>query len=198
MQFPARYPLNLSFKIVALASQMSITDANGTLAGYVKQKMFKLKEDVTVFEDKEQTRPAFNLKADRVIDFSARYTFFDMQATAIGAVKRQGRKSLWKAHYDVLDGDTVKLLIREENPWVKVLDALLTEVPILGAFTGYFLHPAYSVSTPDGRVVMRMRKLPAMWEGKFSIEKQAELSVDDEKRAVLGLIMMVLLERSRG
>lgn len=198
MQLPLNYPLNLSFKIVALASQISITDARGSLVGYVKQKMFKLKEDVTVFEDVEKTRPVFNLKADRVIDFSARYSFFNQTGAEVGAVKRQGRKSLWKAHYDVLEGETAKLLIREENPWVKFLDALLTEVPILGMFTGYFLHPVYSVSTPDGHTVMRMRKQPAMWEGKFTIEKEGELDPADEQRAVLGLIMMVLLERSRG
>jgi len=146
----------------------------------------------------QQTRAAFNLKADKIIDFSARYTFFDNLGAQVGAVKRQGRKSLWKAHYDVLEGDTVKVRIREENPWVKLLDALLTEVPILGLFTGYFLHPAYSVSPSDGRVVLRMRKQPAMWEGKFTIEKQGELSAADEKRSLLALIMLVLLERSRG
>jgi uncharacterized protein YxjI len=198
MQFPLKYPLTLSFKVVALAPQLSITDAEGNLVAYVKQKAFKLKEDVTVFEDVQQTRPVFNLKADRIIDFSARYTFFDQQGVQLGSLKRQGRKSLWKAHYDVYEGEMVKVRMREENPWVKVLDTLLTEVPILGMFAGYFLHPSYAVTPSDGRVVLRMRKQPAFWEGKFGIEKLGELNADDEKRAILGLIMLVLLERTRG
>ena len=37
------YPLNLTFKIVALAPQLSITDTAGNLHFYVKQKLFKLK-----------------------------------------------------------------------------------------------------------------------------------------------------------
>jgi uncharacterized protein YxjI len=198
MQFPMSYPLNLTFKIIAAAPQLSVTDANGNLVAYVKQKLFKLKEDVTVFEDAQKTRPAFNIKADKIIDWSPRYSFVDQLGQTVGSVKRQGRKSLWKAHYDVYEGESIKMLIREEKPWVKVWDSLLGEVPIVGMFAGYFLHPAYSVSTSDGRVLLRMVKRPAFLEGKFSIEKQGELSAEDEKRAFLSLMMMVLMERSRG
>jgi hypothetical protein len=198
MQFPLNYPLSLSFKIVAMAPQLSVTDANGNLVAYVKQKMFKLKEDVTVFEDVQKTLPAFNMKADRIIDFSPRFRFVDQLGQTVGSVKRQGRKSLWKAHYDILDGEAPTMRIHEENPWVKVWDGLVGEIPIVGMFSGYMFHPAYLVATPDDRVLMRMQKQPAFFEGKFSIEKKAALSVEDEKRAFLSLMMMVLMERARG
>jgi hypothetical protein len=162
MQFPLNYPLTLSFKIVALAPQMSVTDARGNLIAYVKQKLFKLREDVTVFEDVQKLRPQFNLKADKIIDWSPRYTFVDGLGQTVGSVKRQGRKSLWKAHYDVYEGETAKLLIREEKPWVKVWDGLLSEVPLVGIFAGYMFHPAYSVSSPDGRLILRMVKQSAL------------------------------------
>jgi uncharacterized protein YxjI len=198
MQFPLAYPLTLSFKIIALAPQMSVTDANGNLIAYVKQKMFKLKEAVTVFGDAQQSRPLFNLKADRVIDFSARYNFADPQGMSVGAVKRQGMRSLWKAQYDILEGETTTMNIREENAWVKVMDGLFGEIPIVGMFSGYVFNPAYLVSGLDGGVVMRMQKQPALFEGKFMIEKQCEMSEGDEKRVLLSLMMMVLLERRRG
>jgi hypothetical protein len=117
MQFPLNYPLTLSFKIVALAPQLSVTDANGNLFAYIKQKLFKLREDVTVFEDEQKLRPAFNMKADKIIDWSPRYSFVDQLGQTVGSVKRQGKKSLWKAHYDVYEGETIKMLIREEKPW---------------------------------------------------------------------------------
>ncbi len=173
MQFPLNYPLTLSFKIVAMAPQLSVTDANGNLVAYIKQKLFKLKEDVTVFEDEQKTRPAFNMKADKSIDWSPRFQFVDQLGQTVGAVKRQGRKSLWKAHYDVYEGETIKMLIREEKPWVKVWDALLSEVPVLGILSSYMFHPAYSVSSSEGRVLLRMVKQPAFFQGKFKIEKQS-------------------------
>ena len=69
MRFPLRYPLTMSFKIVALAPQFSIRDASGDLIAYVKQKLFKLKEAVTVYADERQTQAMYTLKADRILDF---------------------------------------------------------------------------------------------------------------------------------
>ena len=192
------YPLQLSFKILAIAQQVSATDASGKLVFYVKQKAFKLKEAVTVFADAEQTQPLFHINADRMLDFSARYTFTNPQGQPVGAIKRQGMKSLWKSHYDVFDGDNVVMTIREENPWVKVLDGLLGEIPVLGMLTGHFLHPAFLVSRTDGTVILRLQKQAAFFEGKFAIEKKAEFDVHEEARALLSLIMMVLLERGKG
>ena len=192
------YPLHMSFKVLALARQISVTDAGGNLIFYVKQKAFKLKEAVTIFSDAGQTQPLYSINANKVLDFSARYQFTDREGRPLGSVRRQGMKSLWKAHYDVLDGETPVMTIKEENAWTKVFDSLIGEIPILGMFTGYLFHPAYLVSRLDGTVVMRIEKQPAFFEGKFIVQKHAELNQADEERALLSLIMMILLERSRG
>ena len=192
------YPLDLSFKIIALAPQLSVMDAHGSVVMYVRQKLLKLKEAVTVYADTQQTQPLYTINADRILDWSARYNFADMQGNNLGAVKRQGMKSLWKSHYDILDGDTVVMTIQEENPWVKVIDGLVGEIPLIGMFTGYLFHPAYLVARPSGDVVMRLEKKPAFLEGKFAIESKMPLPEKEEKQALLSLLMMLLLERSRG
>jgi uncharacterized protein YxjI len=192
------YPLHMSFKILALAQQISVTDAGGNLIFYVKQKAFKLKEAVTVFADAGQTQPLYSINANKMLDFSARYTFTDSQGRPLGSVKRQGMKSLWKSHYDVLDGENAVMTIKEESAWTKVLDGLIGEIPILGMFTGYLFHPAYLVSRPDGTILLRLEKQPAFFEGKFIIEKKAEMDQQEEERALLSVIMMILLERHRG
>jgi uncharacterized protein YxjI len=193
------YPLQLSFKLLALAQQVSVTDAQGNLIFYVKQKAFKLKEAVTVFADAQQARALYNINADKVLDFSARYRFTDSTTgQQLGSVKRQGMKSIWKARYDILDGENPVMMIAEENPWIKVFDALLGEVPLVGMFTGYFFHPAYQVTHTNGAVLLRLVKQPAFFEGKFIVEKHAEMPPAEETRALLSLLMMILLERRRG
>ena len=192
------YPLHLSFKVLALAQQMSVTDAGGNLVFYVKQKAFKLKEAVTVFADAEQTRPLYTIGADRVLDFSARYYFKDHAGAPLGSVKRQGMKSIWRSRYDVMDGEAVTMMIQEANPWSKVFDSLFGEIPVVGMFSGYVFHPSYNVLRPDGAAVMRLTKEPAFFEGKFKIEKLGVLNESEEMRALLSLLMMVLLERHRG
>lgn len=193
------YPLNLSFKILAMAPQISVTNRHGKCVFYVKQKLLKLKESVTVFADAEQTEALYHLNADQVIDFSARYHFTDADGSTVGAVQRRGMKSIWRAHYDIVDGNRTVLQIREENPWVKVADSLLGEVPIVGLFTGYLFHPAYIVTKAGDIPVMRLEKQPALLEKKFTISKQQiELAPHEETQVLLSLLMMVLLERRRG
>ncbi|MFN6563679.1 MAG: hypothetical protein RMY28_028305 [Nostoc sp. ChiSLP01] len=193
-----QYPLELTFKLWAFAPQMSVVNAQGNLAFYVKQKLFKLKEAITVFADVEQTRPIYYIKADRIIDFSARYDFTDSNGTYIGSVKRRGLKSLWRARYDIFDGDTTTLNIQEKNPWVKIADALFAEIPVVGIFTGYVFNPVYLVSRDDGTVVMRLEKIPTFLSRKFIIKAVDELSDRQEQQILLSLMMMLLLERNRG
>jgi uncharacterized protein YxjI len=193
-----RYPLRLSFKLFAFSPQISVHDADGQLRLYVKQKAFKLKEAVTVFADEQQTQPLYYLKADRVIDFRARYHFTDAAGNYVASIKRQGARSIWRARYDIEVNEQVVMTIQEENPWIKVADALFSEVPVLGIFTGYVFNPAYSVSTADGTVVMRLVKEPAFLQGKFRIEETVDIPEQEEARVVLSLLMMLLLERRRG
>jgi hypothetical protein len=99
----------------------------------------------------------------------------------------------------VIRGGLPWLTIREENPWVKVVDGLLGEIPIVGLFTGYVLHPAYRVTRADtGATVLRAVKRPAFFEGRYTIEPGAMLAPAEQTLAVLALLMLLLLERRRG
>ena len=192
------YPLQLSFKLVALAPQIYVRDAAGQLRMYVKQKLFKLKESVTVFADEAQQVALYSINADRVIDFNARYNFSAPDGRSLGSVRRQGRRSLWSARYEIMRGDEVVFTLREANPWAKVGDALFGEIPVLGIFAGYVFHPRYTVQRADGSEVLHVTKQPALWEGKYTVEKIAELSAEAEALGVLSLLMLLLLERRRG
>jgi hypothetical protein len=89
--------------------------------------------------------------------------------------------------------------VREENPWAKVGDSFLGDIPILGFFSGYLFHPKYLVSTADGSAILRATKQPAFFEGRFRIDRlEAPLSADDERLALLAAVMAVLLEKTRG
>ena len=157
-----------------------------------------MKESITVFADEAQMRPLYHINADRVIDFSARYLFTDHAGNTLGSIKRRGLRSLWKSHYEIEDEHHAALSLNEENAWIKVFDSLLGELPVVGMLTGYLFHPAFILARADGTVLLRMEKRPAFFEGKFSVERRAELAPAEETRALLGLLMMILLERSRG
>jgi len=192
------YPLELRFKLLAIASQIWVRDGTGHLLCYVKQKAFKLKEAVKVYADEGQTTLLYTIGADRIIDFSAEYHIRDTARQTLGMVKRRGMRSLWRAQYEVSRGGMVVFTIQEENPWVKLVDGLIGEIPIIGMFTGYLLHPAYAVTGLSGARALRVVKRPAFLEGLYKVDPLGALDEDDERLALLALLMMLLLERSRG
>ncbi|HEX5758613.1 MAG TPA: hypothetical protein VF121_05425 [Thermoanaerobaculia bacterium] len=194
------YPLNLHFKVIALAPQAWVRDAAGREVLYVKQKLFKLKEKIRVFADASQSRLLHEINADRVLDLSPRFTFTAADGAVVGAVKRRGARSLWRSTYELTATDGSALLLEEENPWIKLLDGILGAVPILGAFTGFFLHPTYAVrELPSGRGALRVKKHRSFFESRFSIEVDAGPPAEAAETAVLlGILTMVLLERERG
>jgi hypothetical protein len=196
---PLRFPLALSFKIVALAPQIAVTDAAGNLIAYVRQKMFKLKEAVTVYSDREQQRPVYRIAADRVIDFSAQYHIEEASGRQIGVVRRRGMRSIWRAHYEIARDGRPLLEIREQNPWSKVADGVFGDIPVIGMLSGYLFHPAYRISNVgSGAPLLRVVKQPAFWEGRYAVERIGNGDPEDERLAVLSTVMMLLLERSRG
>jgi len=195
-----RYPLHLSFKILALASQATVTDATGKTVIYTKQKMFKFREHVEIFTDKSKATQLADINASKVIDWSARYNSTDASGQPIGSVGRKGWRSIWRAHYETFNpGDDIPdFSIREENPGSKVMDSLLGGIPILGMATGYLFHPKYLATRTSGQAVMRLTKVAAFWEGRFKVEKIGELSPREELNLILSFLMLVMLERKRG
>ncbi|HSH01877.1 MAG TPA: hypothetical protein VLL52_05105 [Anaerolineae bacterium] len=184
---------------MAIASQIYVNDANGQSQFYVKQKILKLKEAVKVYADSQQTELIYQIEADRIIDFSAKYTITDQSGASIGSIKRQGARSLWRAHYDILDtNDQVIYTISEENAWIKVMDGLMREIPIVGLLGGYFFNPTYLVKGHTDNTVMRVAKQPSFLESSFKITEESPLDESQEVHIVLSVLMMLLLERNRG
>ncbi len=193
-----KYPLDLSFKLLTFGQRITATDADGKMLMFIKQKMFKLKEKVEIYSDQSQNSLIFRIEADRMIDWSANYHFTDATGNDWGSVRRKGMKSLWSAHYDVIQDGEIDMTIREESPMKKVLESILGEIPLVGIVAIYLLNPSYIVSRPDGTPLLRLTKRPAIWEGKFTLEKLNEMPEDDEVRSLMALLMIVLLERRRG
>ena len=199
MKNTLNYPLSFKFKIGTFANDFTATDSTGTTIGYVKQKMFKLKEAVTVYSDDTQTEEKFKINANKWLDFNTAYNFTTPEGIELGKVARKGWKSLWKAKYELYDKKGEQdLVIEEENALVKVWDSLLGEIPILGFFTGYFFNPKYTIKRPDGTLVARITKEKSFFGRMFTIDNLAEFESGEEIRILLGSMMMLLLERRRG
>lgn len=195
------FPLTFKFRLFTIGQQVTVTDSNGQVVCYIKQKAFRLRESVTVFRDTSQQQIVGKIEANRIIDWSARYTFTDADGRPFGAVGRQGMRSLWRSHYDIFSDHESRdssMSIQEESVMIRVLDNLLGQVPILNFFTGFLFHPSYLIATKEGTPVARLAKKAAFFEGVFELEKRGEMTPERELEVLLSCLMMVLLERNRG
>lgn len=193
------YPLTFEFKLGTLSNDFIAKDASGQIVAYVRQKMFRLKEAIMVYADENKSELKYKINANKIIDFSASYEFTNNNDQVLGSIGRKGMRSLWKAHYDIFDADKNKeFTIKEENPWAKVFDTLMSEIPVVGIFTGYAFNPKYGIINNEGKTVVRLSKEKSFFGRKFKLEKIDSLKEGDSERILLGLMMMVLLERRRG
>ncbi len=194
------FPLKFCFRILTLAPRMDITDASGRSVLHARQKLFKLREHVEIFTDATRTTKLAEIRANKIIDWSARYNFTDSWGGEIGSVGRKGWRSIWRAHYEAFNpGDqTPDFTIREENPLAKVVDSIFGQIPLLNFLTLYLFHPRYLATRSSGEGALRLSKLPALWQGKFNIEQTGPLTARETMNLLLSFIMLILLERRRG
>jgi len=194
-----QFPINFRFKISTLANDFTAKDANGNVIAYVRQKMFKLKEDISIYSDESKSKEMYKIKADRWLDFSAAYSFIDGDGKEFGKIVRKGWRSIWKTHYELIDETGIpQYNIREENAWIKILDSLFGEIPIIGMLSGYLFNPKYNVTNNKDDIIVRLKKQPSFFGREFEIDKLETIDNDDDDRIMLGLMMMILLERRRG
>lgn len=194
-----QFPLQFNFKITTLSNDFIALDATGNTIGYIRQKMLRLLEEVQVFNNQNRSELNYTIRANKWLDFTATYTFTNKNDQEFGYIIRKGWRSIWKAHYEILNQlKQSDFVVREANPWAKIFDGMLGEIPFLGLLSGYLFHPAYNVFDSKGSVVVQLKKLPSFWGRKFSVEKFQDIKSEEEERVVLGLMMLILLERRRG
>jgi len=188
------YPLNLSFKLLAINPQVKVTDASGKTVLYLKEKAMSFKIDIRVFSDESQKNQVYQIKADKAIGINIPFSITTPEGTKIGSVQRPGMISLWKATYNISNGSGAQVgVLHEENPWLKVLDNLFSEIP----FVHTLINPAYLVEL-GGKQVLYLKKQPSLTDRQFRLEKRADLSDADEKLLIPSVLLALMLERMRG
>lgn len=194
-----QFPLQFTFKITTLSNDFTAVDANGNTIAYIRQKMLRLLEEVQVFNNQSKSELNYTIRANRWLDFTATYAFTNKNGKEVGFIVRKGWRSIWKAHYEILNQQKqTDFVVRESNPWAKIFDGMLDEIPFIGLLSGYLFHPAYNVYNSENIQVIQLKKLPSFWGRKFSVEKFQTIDVSEEERIILGLMMLILLERRRG
>lgn len=86
-----------------LGQKFHIYGPNQNLCFFIKQKAFKLKEAITVYTDETMGTEVLKIQARKMMDFSGTYDVTTPQGEPVGALKREGFKSIFRDKWLVLD-----------------------------------------------------------------------------------------------
>ena len=126
------------------APKFHIYRKDGALAGYVKQKAFRLKEDIRVYTDESMDKELMVIRARSIIDFGASYDVVKGSGEAVGTLRRKGLTSIARDSWQVLDPDGAAIGKLEEDSMLMALARRF--VPM-----GNFIPQKYQLSDSSGR-----------------------------------------------
>ena len=113
-QFTARRKV---FKL--LGAGFTLLAPDGRILAASQQKAFRLKEDIRVHDGENSTTEILNIKANKIIDFSASYQVVDSTTgEMVGSLRRKGWSSLFRDSWEILDADgVVRGKVVEDSGW---------------------------------------------------------------------------------
>lgn len=104
-------------KMVSLTPTFFLRDEQGVPLAFLRQKMFSLKDDISVFTDETQTQELLRISGRKILDFGAAFDVTDsIRNQKVGVLKRQGWKSFVRAEWKILDAEEHEVgVIREDS-----------------------------------------------------------------------------------
>lgn len=176
-------------KFFALAGQIHVYDAAEKLVCYVKQKLMKLKEDITAYEDEAMKTPLLSIKGRQIIDFAAAYDVFESKTgEKVGALKRKGMKSLIKDEWQIMDkNDEIIGTLGEESTGGAIASRMINLIP-----------QTYVIKMGGGTdIIARFKQQFALAVHKFDIEFFDTAKPVLDRRLALGALVLLLIIEGR-
>jgi hypothetical protein len=171
----------------------TIFGLDGSLLAASEQKAFKLKEDIRVNDGSPDGTEILQIKADRIVDFSAAYKVTDsLTGEHIGTLRRKGWTSLFRDSWEILDAEgVVRGKVMEESPWKAAVRRTVELAAML-------LPQAFLIEI-DGQVVATMRQNFNIFVHKFDVD----LTPDTEGMlprplALATVILLLAIEGRQG
>ena len=177
-------------KVLALGKKYYIYDSQGNLIGFVKQKLFKLKEDIRIFTDESMTHELLKVKQKNILDWSGTFKVKDPVGVKIGYVGRKSWKSILRDTWKVWDRDKRELATLKERGGT---------FAVLRRFIGIlqFIPKKYDFSDPHGtkfaEAIQKFKIIGDTWIVNINPN-----STVDKRLLVTAALMMDIIEQGKG
>ncbi|MFB6203324.1 MAG: LURP-one-related/scramblase family protein [Candidatus Nanohaloarchaea archaeon] len=146
-------------------NKYSVYGPGGELVLKGKQKLFKMKEDFSLYNSEGD--PVFRVKADSIMDIAGDYTLTD-EATGEPIAVLEKNFTVFKHSWRIKDPDSRDMVARIESRST-IIDALRVFSDLVS-----LLPHKYSIETPEGEKIGDIK-------GSFSLRDRYEVHIEDSR-----------------
>lgn len=177
-------------KVLSIGRKFYIYDDAGNLIGFSKQKIMKLKEDIRIYTDDNESDEITSIMQQQVLDFSGNFKITDSRTGAtLGFIARQGLKSIFRDTWRILGPNEEEIgLVKEEGGALAVVRRLSSIANIIPK--------KYNV-TSNGKnlvhVAQRFQFIGDTWD--ITIQEGCDIN---KHLIVSSALLMDIVEQSQG
>ncbi|MFN2149323.1 MAG: hypothetical protein ACK2T2_13115 [Anaerolineales bacterium] len=177
----------LKRQVLALTGKIRIYGPDGALNLYSEQKMFRLREDIRVYEDETKIHELLWIQARQVIDFAAAYDVIDStMSQKIGVLRRKGWRSLTLDTWEILDAfDRPIGMLHEDSLGRALLRRLLL---------GTLLPQQYDLLLNDGSSAGTFRQHFNLFRYELALDFRAAVEGLDRRLGLAAAILLAIIE----
>jgi uncharacterized protein YxjI len=179
-QFPTYL---LKRQAIALTGKFRVYDPAGRLVMFSEQKMFRLREDIRVYDSEDKSREVLSIKARQIMDFSAAYDVVDTALNQkVGVLRRKGLRSILRDEWEVLDAnDGLIGQLFEDNIGLALLRRLIL---------GSWLPQNYDMTAGETRVAdLRQNFNPFRYELNLDFSMDTTNRIDRRVGIAAGILL---------
>lgn len=166
--------------------EVRIYDESRTnLLFFVKQKAFKLKEDITVFADESQSRPLLKIQARSILDFGTTYDVTDVVTNQkVGAIRRKLLKSILRDEWAILDASDKEFgTVSEDSMLMALLRRFLSN-----------LIPQHFAMTVGGTQVGDLKQTWNPFVPQFNVDFSMDSGRLDRRLGIAAVVLLQVIE----
>ena len=169
--------------------QVKVFDESGdNLLFFVKQKAFRLKEDISIYSDDSKSKELLRIKTQSIFDIMGTYDVTDSASgQQVGALRRKAWASLARDTWEILDANG--------NSFGQVQEDSLVKALLRRFLLGVLLPQSFTV-TVGGQVVGELKQTFNPFVPQYRVDFSMDSAGTLDRR--LGIAAVVLLQIIEG
>ena len=186
-----RFILQQQFRLVVNQYEFSLPgpdDTPGRVFCFVKQKMFKFKEDVRFFTDQTMSTEWMRIKARQRFDPTATYDVTAPDGTVIGKFSKVFGASLLRSTYKLFDAEGREVaLATEQNLLIALFRRLVGFIPNVGNFANWLPIPYHFVFKRGEQIIGHHKRQLWKFKDTYTLDLTADTGRTLDRRLVLAI-----------